>query len=77
MKYTDSSITVKRSLRISRKFVSSRLAEELLGKASGYLISPGKHSVSRHSQERVERNVHKKLVPFLIPPSVAPHFVID
>jgi hypothetical protein len=58
MRYTDSSKTVKHSLRISRKFVSSRLAEELLGKAYGYLIPPGKHSMSNHSLERVERNVH-------------------
>jgi hypothetical protein len=56
MVYTDSSVTVKHSLRISRKFVSSRLAEELLGKAYGYLI--GKHSVSKHSLERAERDVN-------------------
>ena len=58
MGYTDSSNTVKHSLRISRKFVSSRLAEELLGKAYGYLIPPVKHSVFKHSLERVERDVH-------------------
>ena len=58
MRYTDSGNTVEHSLRISRKFVSSRLAEELLGKAYGYLIPPGKHSVSKRSLERVERNVH-------------------
>jgi hypothetical protein len=64
MGYTDSGNTVKRSLRTSRKFVSSRLAEELLGKAYGYLIPPVKHLVSKHSLERVERververNVH-------------------
>ena len=58
MRYTDSSNTVKRSLRISRKFMSSRLAEELLGKAYGYLIPPVKHPVFKHSLERVERDVH-------------------
>lgn len=56
MGYTDSSITAKHSLRISREFISSRLAEELLGKAYSYLI--GKHSVSKHSLERAERNVN-------------------
>jgi hypothetical protein len=58
MRYTDSGKTAKRSLQISRKFVSSRLAEELLGKAYGYLIPPGNHSVSKHSLERAERNVN-------------------
>ena len=58
MRYTDSGNIVEHSLRISRKFMSSRLAEELLGKAYGYLIPSGKHSVFKHSLEKVERNVH-------------------
>ena len=57
MRYTDSGKTAKRSLQISRKFVSSRLAEELLGKAYGYLISPGKHSASKPPLES-EETVH-------------------
>lgn len=58
MGYTDSGKTAKHSLQISRKFVSSRLAEELLGKAYGYLIPPGKHSLSKPSLERAQRDVH-------------------
>ena len=58
MGYTDSGKTAKHSLQISRKFVSSRLAEELLGKAYGYLIPSGKHSVPKHSLESEERNIH-------------------
>jgi hypothetical protein len=57
MRYTDSGKTAKGSLQISRKFVSSRLAEELLGKAYGYLISPGKHWASKPPLES-EENVH-------------------
>ncbi len=57
MRYTDSGKTAKGSLQISRKFVSSRLAEELLGKAYGYLILPGKRSASKPPLEK-EENVH-------------------
>jgi hypothetical protein len=58
MRCINANNTTKHSLRIFRKFLPSRLAEELQEKAYAYLVPSGKQPVSKHWLEKEEENIY-------------------
>jgi hypothetical protein len=57
MKYIESDVSTEHSLRVSRTFLSSRLAEEVQKKAYAYLVPSGKRLPSQNLRQAEKESV--------------------